>query len=88
MADVADYTIGYADWLAIATTAQAPVRAPGRKAPDSTDHAARSADGGPRAAAHLDPRAARRSGSTGRETGHHAVGHVFAAASGLAVPVA
>ncbi len=45
MVDVADYTIGYADWLAIATTAQAPVRAPGRKAPDSTYHAARTADG-------------------------------------------
>ena len=88
MVDVADYTIGYADWLAIATTAQAPVRAPGRKAPDSTYHAARSADGGARAAAHLDRLPARRSGSTGRESGHQAVGQVFTAASGLAVPVA
>ena len=88
MVDVADYTIGYADWLAIATTAQAPVRAPGRKAADTTYHAARTADGGARAAAHLDPRAARRSGSTGRESGHQPLGDVFTAASGLAVPVA
>jgi hypothetical protein len=88
MVDVADYTIGYADWLTIATTAQAPVRAPGRKAPDRTYHAARTADGAARAAAHLDTHAAPGNGSTGRAIGHQALGAVVAAASGLTVPVA
>ena len=88
MVDVADYTIGYADWLAIATTAQAPVRAPGRKAPDSTvprralRRWRRTRRRPPRSACCTAQRVDR------SRDGHQAVGHVFTAASGLAVPVA
>ena len=73
MVQVADYKIGYAEWLAIATTAQAPVRAR-EQGPDSTYHAAhrRSMRQRRRPTTIGIPH---RSGSTGREGGHPALGN-------------